>query len=148
VLPELTRDGLLPPGQHTAMWSELRERFGFNTRRRGILGGIRQAAAALSRGGCRRLWIDGSFVTAKTYPADWDGCWDPTDVDPKLVDPALLDFSALGRHRMKVKYLADLFPSSIVEQRTGLAFVDFFQVDKTSGTGKGLVLLDLTAWMA
>lgn len=146
MIPELLPSGLLPPGEHEALWEEIRALFGGNFRRNDILGGIRLAALHLQRVGCRRLWIDGSFVTNKRAPSDWDGCWDPTGVDPSRLDPILLDPSQTGRVRMKQKYRADLFPSSIVELGSGLLFVNFFQVDKATGDPKGILLLDLTRW--
>lgn len=82
----------------------------------------------------------------KKLPSDWDGCWDPHGVDPKLLDPAFLDLGPTGRQVVKTKYLADLFPSSVREAGKNLAFLDYFQVDKLSGTQKGIVLLNLGTW--
>jgi hypothetical protein len=146
VLPAFLPSGLLPPGEHLAPWDEIRIRFGGDFRRDDIIGGIRLAALHLKRAGCRRLWIDGSFATNKRAPADWDGCWDPIGVVPSLVDPILLDPTPIGRTRVKQKYRADLFPSSVVERDSGLLFVKFFQVDKATGDPKGILLLDLTQW--
>jgi hypothetical protein len=146
VIPDFLPTGLLPPGEHEAPWEEIRDRFGGNFRRNDILGGIRLAALNLKQAGCRRLWIDGSFVTQKRAPSDWDGCWDPVGVDPAKLDGIIKDPTPLGRARMKQKYKADLFPSSVLEQRSRLLFVDFFQVDKTTGDPKGILLLDLTRW--
>ncbi len=146
MLPEFTPTGLLPPGVHETTWVVLSERFGRNLRRQSILQGLRQAALGLKRAGCRRLWIDGSFVTDKRSPGDWDGCWDPVGVDPAKLDRVLFDLSPLGRRRMQAKYMADLFPASVTENQSGLLFVNFFQVDKATGDPKGILLLDLIAW--
>lgn len=146
MIPEFTPAGLLPPGVHVATWAGLLERFGGNFRRRDILQGVSRAAASLKSAGCQRLWLDGSFVTHKRSPSDWDGCWDPVGVDPAKLDSVLRDLSPLGRRRMKTKYMADLFPASVVEGQSGLLFVNFFQVDKETGGPKGILLLDLIAW--
>jgi hypothetical protein len=87
--------------------------------------------------------VDGSFVTIKDQPSDWDGCWDPTGVTPHLLDPTLADFSPNGRARCKVKYLADLFPSTWVEKSSSSTFLDYFQIDKTTGLPKGVIVLNL-----
>jgi hypothetical protein len=144
VLPAFTSDGLLPPGVYPATWRDLMERFGNNARRRSIFEGIRRAADVLASAGCSRIWVDGSFVTAKESPGDWDGCWDPVGVDPARLDPSFLDASWIGRNQMKTKYLADLFPASIRLKDKTLVMVDFFSVDKLSGVPKGIVLLALT----
>ncbi|HLL02299.1 MAG TPA: hypothetical protein VK539_17065 [Myxococcaceae bacterium] len=146
MIPDFTSTGLLPPGVYETTWTELSARFGGSLRRKGILQGLRQAALALKRAGCRRLWIDGSFVTNERMPSDWDGCWDSIGVDPEQLDSVLKDLSPAGRRRMKTKYMTDLFPASIIEQRSGLLFVNYFQVDKATSEPKGILLLDLVVW--
>jgi hypothetical protein len=143
MIPAFTAVGLLPAGIHPATRSEFRSRFAGNPIRSQILGGISRAADALRIAGCQRLWVDGSFATTKDQPGDWDGCWDPTGVDLELLDPLLMDFSPRGRVRIKVKYLADLFPSTFIEQSSSSAFIEYFQVDKTTGLPKGVILLNL-----
>jgi hypothetical protein len=145
VIPDFTRLGVLPPGVHDATWAEISQRFGNNGQRRSVLAGIRQAATALAKARCRRLWIDGSFVTSRAKPKDWDGCWDPVGVVPSLLDPDFLDFSKDGRARMKMKYMADLFPSSLTEVASGLVFLNYFQQSR-GGDPKGVVILDLNGW--
>lgn len=73
--------GLLPEGQHVAAWGELVERFGWNERRRALLDGLAEALELLAAVGCRRVWLNGSFVTAKDEPGDFDACWDTDGVD-------------------------------------------------------------------
>lgn len=143
MIPVLTTDGLLPPGIHVATRDQLRARFGSEFVRAQFFAGVMRAADALAHAGCQRLWVDGSFVTNKVVPGDWDGCWDPAGVDPDLLDPTLYDFTAEGRSRMKSKYLADLFPSSFIEQRSTSTFLEYFQIDKTTGLAKGLIQLNL-----
>lgn len=73
--------GRLPEGEHEATWEELVERFGWNRRRRQLLDGLADALESLSDAGCRRVWLNGSFVTSKDEPGDFDACWDTTGVD-------------------------------------------------------------------
>ena len=35
----------------------------------------------LKAGGCRTIYINGSFFTIKPNPGDFDACWDREDVD-------------------------------------------------------------------
>ena len=92
--------------------------------------------------GCRQVYIDGSFVTEKEFPNDYDACWDITNVRPELLDPLLLKFDD-GRVAQKTKYLGDLFPAQTQESVTGQTFLEFFQVDKETGNSKGIIVLDL-----
>ena len=87
--------------------------------------------------------INGSFVTKKLEPGDYDLCWSIDGVAPERLDPVLLDFSPAGRLAMKAKYRGDLFPAEVPESASGKAFLDFFQTDKRNGKPKGIVLLDL-----
>ena len=103
---------------------------------RGLLAACWNLAAA----GCRALLLDGSFVTAKPVPGDYDGAWETEGVDPEILDPVLLDFSD-GRAAMKAKYLGDLFPASAVAE-PGVLFRDFFRTDR-EGVEKGVVLVNL-----
>jgi hypothetical protein len=90
MIPSLV-DGRLPPGEWAATWAEVESVFGASAWRLHLLDGCRRVLVALKRAGCRRAWIDGSFVTGKVHPADIDGCYDPIGVDRALLHPALLD---------------------------------------------------------
>lgn len=142
MLPPFTERSLLPPGQHIATWDEVTQRFGGNTRRDRLLNGLREAAANLRDAGVRSLWLDGSFVTGKPEPNDWDGVWDTTGADLAKVDPVLIDRydMATGRYRQKAKYGGELLIG--IEGSSGKPFHEFFQQDK-NGDVKGIVLLDL-----
>ena len=140
MIPEWTGDGLLPIGVHVADWSAIKARFGTNSRRRVLLGGFRDASMALAGAGCTRLWLDGSFITDKELPGDYDLCWDWRGVDPSKLDPVLLDFTPSGRTAIQAKYLGDVLING-VERSSGLIFADFFQVSR-DGKAKGIVQFD------
>jgi hypothetical protein len=74
VLPELTSDGELPPGVHIADWQEFKSRFGGSSPRRLWLSGRLQTILELAAAGgrLRRVFVWGSFVTAKPAPRDLD----------------------------------------------------------------------------
>ncbi len=132
--------GRLPPGEHEASWEEVVERFGWNERRRRLIDGMADAVNALAEAGCHRLWLNGSFVTAKDEPGDFDACWDQADVDLDTLDTVLLDLSN-GRRAQKDRFGGELFPN-VAEAGAGLVFADFFQNDRETGR-KGIVVIDL-----
>lgn len=125
-----------------ATWEEFVSRFGWTGHRRRLLQGMKNALKALQVAGCRKVYIDGSFVTAKETPNDYDGCWDIDGVDPQRLDPVLLQFSH-RRVAQKTKYLGELFPAQDVESDSGVVFLEFFQIDKETGDTKGIILIDL-----
>ena len=104
--------------------------------------GFRAAIENLKAAECRTVYLDGSFVTNKTHPNDYDACWEKAGVDPTSLDPVLLTFD-VGRATQKAKYLGELFPASIIADAEGLAFLEFFQTDKETGRPKGIIAIDL-----
>ena len=83
---------VLPPGIHDASIDEIEVRFATTPHRRWLFEGFRRVAQALTDAGCSTLYLDGSFVTAKPHPGDYDGCWDHLGVDLVSLDPVLLRF--------------------------------------------------------
>jgi hypothetical protein len=142
MIPDFNRDGTLPAGIHWLGWEEVESRFGFSERRLQLLGGLKSALMALRRAGCRWVYIDGSFVTVKREPGDYDACWDIEGVDLESLDSVFLDFSN-ARRVQKRKYLGEFFPAQMPEGASGRLFLDFFQTDKETGRRKGIVGLNL-----
>lgn len=142
MIPDFTVSGLLPPGIHKAEWPEIVARLGGNAHRRALLGGLQRALEALRRAGCETVYLDGSFVTSKGSPGDYDLCWSVAGVDVNRLDPVLLIFDN-KRRAMNAKYMGDLFPAEVPEGRTGRTFLQFFQIDKISGDAKGVLMIDL-----
>jgi hypothetical protein len=142
MIPAWSTNGDLPPGVHFTTWRELADRLSFNPRRGRMLAGFRQACRELQKAGCRLVYLDGSFVTRKEQPGDFDACWDIHNVDDARLDPVFWDFSR-GRAAQKQRFLGELFPAQLPEGVTGRAFVDFFQVNKMSGAPKGILAIRL-----
>ena len=141
MLPFLDPDtGLLPVGEHVATWEEVLERFGWNEKRRGLLDGLAEALDLLASAGCQRVWINGSFVTAKDEPGDVDVCWDTEGVDLDRIDPIFLDVSR-GRAAQKERFGCEFLPNA-TEAISGLVFAEFFQNER-DGSRKGIVILNL-----
>ena len=110
MIPEFDPGGDLPPGIHATMWVLFVARFGKTDHRRRLISGLKRALDSLKRAGCRAPYIDGSFVTDKEQPADYDACWDPVGVNASLIDPVLLNFDN-QRLLQKIVFYGELFPS-------------------------------------
>ncbi len=128
---------LLPPGIHWATLEEVKERFVTSPQRVWLFEGLVQAVEALTQAGCRCLYLDGSFVTSKENPSDYDGCWDSLGVSAAKLDPVLLDFEN-KRAAQKQKYRGELFVSCTAGG-PDCTFLEFFQTDKYTGAPKGIV---------
>ena len=142
MIPSFDESGLLPLGVHWASWDEFIDRFGTSSWRLRLASGIRAAIENLKEAGCPTVYINGSFVTAKEVPNDFDACWEEAGVDPTVLDPVLLTFDP-GRVTQKAKYLGELFPASAIADGDGFSFLEFFQTDKETGGPKGIVAIDL-----
>jgi hypothetical protein len=72
-IPALEENGLLPPGLYQADLCEIWERFGRTSERRRMLFNRLQTFVDAARHvGALRVFIAGSYVTAKTNPGDVD----------------------------------------------------------------------------
>jgi hypothetical protein len=140
-IPNLQSDGLLPPGIHEASWDEFVKVFGTSLYRMNIIVGLLEASRLLAIAGCQTLYVDGSFVTAKLYPGDFDACWHTTGVTSSLVDPVFFDFRN-RRAAQKARFKGELFLAT-GRAAAGFSYLQFFQRDKTSGQPKGIVALNL-----
>jgi len=103
----------------------------------------------LKNAGCLTVYINGSFVTDKLNPNDFDACWDSEGVDfnyLKINAPELLNFSD-RRMPQKAKYYGELFPSELIINEEGNTALDLFQADINQNR-KGIVAIDLKEWQS
>jgi hypothetical protein len=133
---------VLPPGVHDASLEEVRERFATNETRSRLFEGFIKACQSLANAGCKVLYLDGSYVTEKRNPGDYDVCWDLSGgVDESKVDPVFFDFS-YARKYQKRKYSGEFFPSSFLADGV-MTFAEYFRVDKETGLKKGIIRIHL-----
>ena len=147
MLPAFDSEGNLPPGIHICTWEEFVARFGIIPHRLNLISGLKIAMMQLREAGCSTIYIDGSFVTRKLIPGDFDACWDTNGVDVnKLMSiaPTLLKFDA-KRASQKAEYRGELFPAEWRAGAAGNRFLEFFQIDR-NGNPKGLVAVNLRGW--
>lgn len=137
MIPPFSPEGNLPPGIHEATWQEIQERFGWNTERQRMLEGLRKALLILKEAGCQTAYINGSFVTTKDIPNDFDVYWSPYSVDfakLKGLEPSFLTASQGGRKQQKATYGGEFFFSK--------GMLKLFQETREK-TAKGIIALDL-----
>ena len=143
MIPAFDNDtGYLPTGEHPADWDEVWERFGWNDHRRRLLRGLLRLASALRDGRCRRFILDGSFITTKEFPSDFDACCDYEGMSPMdLVDLRLMS----SKEVMKAEYLGEVYPlGELVQSDLRYTFRQFFQRDHDD-VPKGVIALNLAS---
>jgi hypothetical protein len=129
---------------HQANLQEVGAAFATNVWRRELFTGLVDAAGRLRHAGSPTVYLDGSYVSGKPKPGDYDACWDPVGVDPAKLDRLFLEFSN-GRAAQKAAFKGEFFPSSMICVDVGRAFVDFFQRDRFTGDQKGIISISLAA---
>ena len=137
--------GCLPPGLHDARWPEVLARYGFNEHRLLLLAGLKGALDSLRLAGCARVYLDGSFITSKLLPNDFDGCWEMRGVDFDALDahePVLLNWSK-RRAAQKARFRGELFLAESAADPCGTPYIEFLQHDRSSGRAKGIVVINL-----
>src|SRR5262249_40867177 len=102
--------------------------------RRGLFDAMERLIDELTRCRCSRILLDGSFVTEKPVPGDYDLCWETKGVDYTAIDPVLM---SNDRAAMKKKYFGDIFPANLDKPDVGIP--GLFQIDKYTGRAKGIV---------
>lgn len=142
MLPPFDESGNLPPGIHWSTWDEFVERYGDTPRRRQLLNGLQKALRLLRKAGCNAVYVNGSFVTTKRVPRDFDACWDIDGVEADELDAVFFDFSN-HRAAQKQRFGGELFPAQMPEGITGVTFLEFFQTDRRTGEPKGIVAIRL-----
>ncbi len=146
MIPSFDEKGNLPPGIHFCTWEEFKERFGTTLRRQRMIEGLQQAMESLKAARCRTIYINGSFVTSKLNPNDFDACWDLEEVDLdylRINAPQLFYFS--DREAQKAFYLGEFFPSEQLIGNYGDTSINFFQRDRQRSP-KGIIAINLMRW--
>ena len=128
---------VLPPGVHDASLDEIEQEYAHNEHRKNLFKGLVKMVNELQKAGCQAIFLDGSFVTDKPMPSDFDVCWLPIGVSSKKLDPVLLDFSA-KRKKQKQKYGGECFIST-TKAAPGFTYFEFFQRDKDTQKPKGII---------
>ena len=139
-------NGCLPHGIHSMTWDEFYDQFSFSPKRKFLLEGLERAIDTLRQCGCTVIYIDGSFVTQKLEPNDYDACWEGdmgiVVSNLQVIEPLFLDFSN-GRKSQKLKYKGEIFPAEISADSFGTSYLDFFQQISFTDEKKGIVAIKL-----
>lgn len=140
---EFQSNGNLLKGIHYLSFDEFRKYFGFNNYRKQLIDGLKIGLLELKECDCETVYIDGSFVTTKEFPGDFDACWDDSGVNLIKIKneyQTLIDFRDERKYQ-KFKYKGEFFPMRARASPSDIYFT-FFQKDKDNNE-KGMVQLNL-----
>ncbi len=139
-------NGCLSPGIYHMLWDEFYNNFSFSPKRMNLLEGLERAIDILRKCGCTVIYIDGSFITNKLEPNDYDACWEGVFANVysnmQIIEPVFLDFSN-GRKKQKEKYKGEIFPAEFIADSKGTTYLEFFQQIRYKIDKKGIVAIKL-----
>src|SRR5262249_3227981 len=131
--------GYLPPGPHWGSWDEIVERFGWNERRRTLLAGLRLALRDLHQAGGRTFYLNGSFVTSKEEPGDFELAYITfviNDAPLETTWPLLFGEGEDNAAAWRSHYLGDILPH---DSSGYWSWLNYFSTDRR-GVTKGYVV--------
>ena len=132
-------NGYLDPGIHKMTWKEFYDFFSFSPRRKELLDGLERALNILREIKSIRIYIDGSFVTNKLEPGDWDACF---ECPIPHIEDLLKKYPLFDRKEQKRLYKGELFYAFSQADEYGTKYLDFFQqLRESSVIKKGIVEL-------
>lgn len=140
--------GLLPVGEHEMKWRKVCELFGTTIHRKYLLELLHSVCIVLREAGVAKIWLNGSFVTSKERPNDYDLSYVLTEeIFAKLPDDPFkqekADTLIKGQYAGDIKaepmscgatYHQDLFPNVIGHSHNGKPI---------EGEKKGIIILIL-----
>ncbi len=141
MIPELTGEGMLPPGRHEATVGEIRRRFGRgNPVRTRLMKGLERVLQMAMKVGASLLFLDGSFVTDKKEPGDWDAVLVLPVGSPIWSKEAI---AMADRPEVRKRYGGDLFTMMEEDTEVLAHYVDEVFAHDRHGRAKGLVVVRL-----
>lgn len=142
MIPEFRADGYLPEGLHVATEAEVTFRFGSGTSQRQHLAlRLRRWIELCRVVQAKRLFVDGSFVTAKTTPNDVDAVvWLPGDFEVKVSEnvPEAVELENM----LLTRHPEEIFAAE--DRRDWDEWLEFFiKTREADGRRKGVVEIEL-----
>lgn len=139
MIPDFDTNGNLPPGIHEATIDEVRNRFSTNAPRNRLFILLLEVLSIFRDCGCPEVYLDGSYVTAKVEPADYDLCYEPTGIK---ATPNFYEFLT-SKDTRKERYGGDIFPRMPVPP-FHFDHVEHWQTDgRNNDVAKGILKIKL-----
>jgi hypothetical protein len=105
---------------------------------------LKAVLSNLKAAGCKRIYLNSSFVSEKKNPVDYDLCWESENVDVGLLDPLFAEVRYLlpPRQEQKDKYSGEIIIT--IPNHPLFDHLSYFQQDDRTGDSKGIVAINLS----
>ena len=131
---------IFKPGIHKYSMHEVERMFAYNDIRDKHFEGFMKWARELKEAGCKTVYLDGSFITRRKDPHDFDACWEPFVPKTRPKAQSLLDESIDGNLARKKEFGGDIFPRFTAKYGDR---VEKWQYDERTRRVKGIIEIDL-----
>ncbi|MBI4771506.1 MAG: hypothetical protein HY784_14125 [Chloroflexi bacterium] len=137
MIPAFQEDGFLPPGLHLATLQEIEARFATTPRRRELFGRLQRFVELARHASARRMFLNGSYVTAKPEPGDVDVViWLSETRYSELIDREDVHVLEL-RLMFLTREPREAF--AVADEKGWNDWLDFFSSERKRGVQKGVV---------
>ncbi|MDR0864863.1 MAG: hypothetical protein LBO74_08025 [Candidatus Symbiothrix sp.] len=133
-------NGVLNPGIYEMTWKDFHTFFLFSPRRKELLEGLKKVIDILQDVGCTIIYIDGSFVTEKIEPGDWDAC---VECPPSKIQDLYNKYPLFDKKEQKRLYKGELFDALSIADRNENNYISFFQQIRGKNIKKGIIKIKL-----
>lgn len=137
---KFNESGFLDPGIHTMTWEEFFIEFSFSPKRKVLLEGLKKVVDILKATGCSNVYIDGSFISSRLEPNDWDACF---ECAPTVIREVYKEFPLLDIKEQKKTYGGELYPASTEADAYRTPYLEFFQQITGTPFKKGIIRIQL-----
>lgn len=144
MIPDFNDNGYLAPGIYEASFAEVKARFGFSKKRQKLLKLMEELLDQCALLNCDVLYLDGSFVSAKLNPCDYDACWDTSHESREWVLNNVANTLLNSESEVQKEYFGgEIYPAfTKAPLLPQLTILEYFQKTK-EGDSKGIVMLKL-----
>lgn len=146
MIPEFNRHGELPKGIHDATLKQIRKRYAITAHRTTLYECFEDWVDHMRAAGCQTFHLDGSFITSKHHPGDYDALWDARGVDLAKIDPCLLDYPK-DLEVINERFAGDIFPDYAIPEGSISFYLQRMQRETRADVprAKGIVRLSFEA---
>ncbi len=132
MIPDFLDTGYLPEGIHEATLVEVVGKLQFSDKRKKLMSGLMTLIECCISCNVNILYLDGSFVSNKLNPVDYDACYDADCVDKKdVLHRALESFLHSDSETQKRYFKGEVYYAHSFSGRGNRQTVlDYFQVCK------------------
>jgi hypothetical protein len=129
----------MPPGIHTVTLAEVEAKFAHNVKRKYLFVGLARVVGILIEANCPEVFLDGSYITKKEEPGDYDLCFEPTGLQPTELLRVLLS----SKENRKAEYLGDIFTRLPVPPYYHDHVAEWQRDGRNDDVVKGILRIDL-----